>query len=598
MKVSELTEEEFDIRKIFVPFTTTKAIHWLVIIGLVVYANMLFNGFVWDDIVYIVNNPQVHHISLINSFAVNYFNVAGQYRPFVDFYFSLLYSVFGTTPFFYHILQLLLHILCAIVLYLFFTKFIVKKIAFICAVLFLIHPIQVESVSYIAQTTSPLFFLFGTIPLLIVTKKKLDRKEFILIYCSSLLSLFLKETGILFIFLLLIYSFLFAKAQIKKLALLSFFSIATYLFFRLIVSHIDFSPRSLVPIAVISLPERLITMPAIMFYYLKMFFFPLVISGDQQWTIASLSISGFYFPFIIDAAFLILLGIFGIVLCKKNKRLFKPYIFFVSWFILGLGMLIQIFPLELTVADRWFYFPLAGLLGIVGVLLQTSNVFWKKHVLLGTTIVVLLLSSLAIRTMIRNTDWKDNLTLFTSAAKTQDNYDIEENLGDEYFEYTNYAQARNHYQLSVFYRPIEPNLMKLAGADLGLLDITAAKKNYALAFHAQSFPIYDSKMHSSSVYAIYGYILVLTDNPLKAEQIIHQGFTEYPNSSDLWYLEALAQYKIGNMKKAITAAQISYQLNPNDITKKLYVNIKNHSTFFVVNTTLHQTYVIKPGNLD
>lgn len=598
MHEREQIEQEFSVKHYFAPFTTSKAITWIVIIGFTVFANMLFNRFVWDDTVYIVNDIQVHHINLINSFAVNYFNIAGQYRPLVDFYFSLLYCLFGTTPFFYHLLQLLLHIFCAIILYLFFSEFMEKKIAFISAIFFLIHPIQVESVSFIAQTTSPLFFLFGIIPLFIVRKKKLDKKELIQIYCFSLLSLFAKETGILFIFLMLIYALLFAKVQIKKLALIAFCSVTTYLFIRLIVNNIDFSPRSLVPIAVATLQERLITMPAIMFYYLKTFFFPFVLSIDQQWTVMSLTFSGFYLPFIIDTVFLLLLGIFGVSLYKKNKQEFKTYIFFVSWFILGMGLLFQIFPLEMTVADRWFYFPLAGLLGILGVLLQTSKGFWKRHVFLGTIIILLVSSFLAIRTIIRNNDWKDNLTLFTSAAKTEDNYDIEENLGYEFFENKNYAQARNHYQSSVNYRPIEPNLMKLAGADLGLRDITAAKENYALAFQAQSFPIYDSKLHSLSSYEVYGYILVLTGSPVKAEQLIQQGFMEYPNQPVLWYLEALAQYKIGNMKQAITAARILYQLLPTDITKKLYINIKEHSTFSILNTTLNQTYIIKPGNLD
>jgi hypothetical protein len=598
MQVQKQKEQEFSFKSYFVPLTTTKAIHWIIVIGIIVYANMLFNGFVWDDNEYIVNNLQVHHISIIDSFGGNYFNIAGQYRPLVDFYFSLLYSAFGTTPFFYHALQLLLHIICTVILYLFFRKFTLKEIALIGAVLFLIHPIQVESVSFIAQTTSPLFFLFGIIPLLIMTKKKFGEKEFILIYCFSLLSLFAKETGILFIFLLLIYALLFAKAQMKKLALVSLFSFVTYLFFRLIVGHIDFSPRSLVPIAVLSLPERLITMPAIILYYIKTFFYPLILSNDQQWTVTSLTFSDFYFPLIIDIAFLIILGIFGIVLYKKNKSVFKAYVFFVSWFILGMGLLLQIFPLELTVADRWFYFPFAGLLGIMVVLLQSSETFWKQHVFLGATVILLVIFSLSIRTIIRNTDWKNNLTLFTNAAKTEDNYDIEDNLGDYFFENKNYVEAREHYQLSVFYRPIEPSMMNLANTDVVLLDIAEAKKNFALAFHAQSFSIYDFHMHSVSDYAIYGYLLVLTDSPVKAEQVIQQGLTEYPQSSDLWYLDALVKYKIGNRKKALVAAQDSYQLNPSDTTKKLYVNIKNGSTFPIINTTLHQTYIIKPGNVD
>ena len=55
-------EQAFSLKNLFVPLTTLKAIHIIVIVGFIVYANMLFNGFVWDDKIYIIFNPQNHNI--------------------------------------------------------------------------------------------------------------------------------------------------------------------------------------------------------------------------------------------------------------------------------------------------------------------------------------------------------------------------------------------------------------------------------------------------------------------------------------------------------------------------------------------------------
>jgi len=63
-----MSDSEFSFKNYFVPLTNAKAITWIVMIGIIVYANMLFNGFVWDDIGQIVTNGDIHSLSNIWSF--------------------------------------------------------------------------------------------------------------------------------------------------------------------------------------------------------------------------------------------------------------------------------------------------------------------------------------------------------------------------------------------------------------------------------------------------------------------------------------------------------------------------------------------------
>jgi hypothetical protein len=61
---------DFSFKNLFVQLTNKKAIVWLIIVSFIVYANMLFNGFVWDDLSFIINNPQTHIFDFSTIFLV------------------------------------------------------------------------------------------------------------------------------------------------------------------------------------------------------------------------------------------------------------------------------------------------------------------------------------------------------------------------------------------------------------------------------------------------------------------------------------------------------------------------------------------------
>ena len=90
-----LLEADFSFKDFFSPLTTTKAVTIIIIVGIIVYANMLFNGFVWDDINYIIDNPQIYSFNIPHLlFDTGGYVSNGFYRPLPALYFSMLVNLF------------------------------------------------------------------------------------------------------------------------------------------------------------------------------------------------------------------------------------------------------------------------------------------------------------------------------------------------------------------------------------------------------------------------------------------------------------------------------------------------------------------------
>ena len=187
-----------------------KYLIFLVSLGFLVYFNSLFNSFVWDDEEQIIKNAPVHLISNITSFfSGSTFNSGGgegfsglYYKPLMTTAFSLIYSIFGANAFYFHIFQVVLHIINTVILFYIFKFFLKKEfLAFTLAIIFLIHPISTEAVVYISALQEPLFFFFGSLAVLLVIKEKWPIPVSILL----LMSFLSKETGLLFLPLIFFY---------------------------------------------------------------------------------------------------------------------------------------------------------------------------------------------------------------------------------------------------------------------------------------------------------------------------------------------------------------------------------------------------------
>lgn len=569
------TEQDFSLKRLFFPLTNILAIQWIIIIGILVYANVFLNGFVWDDKSFIINNLKIHPLNLAYLFSKNAFNDGGYYRPIPAVYFSTLWNLFNNMPFFYHLSQIILHIACTCLLYFFFKRYFTTVLSLILALFFLVHPIQIESVVYIGATQSELLLIFGMTALLFGLNGKIHFKTLFLMSFFLLLTLLTKETGFLFLLMIILYQFLFHR---KNLLSLTYYSIGTILIYSAIrfgYARAFLQANTSTPIYRLSLAERIIEIPSIFFYYLKTLFYPIQLNINQRWVSAQLTLQQFYIPLIWDLVFLLLLCMGGIYIYKKNKKHFALYAFFLLWFFSGIALILNIFPLDMTVADRWFYFPLVGLLGMIGMIYQHTIGHPQNIKKTSYSIVIIVLLLLSIRTIERNKDWHDELGLFIHDSKISDNYDIENTIAADYYIKGDYKNAIEHYKLLSTIDPEKKTLSDLGAMYMVLGDKQNAMKTYSRALSSENLYFTMNQNYIELTYTRYIYLLLDNKDYDKALSVINDGLTKYPNSNRLWIEMAYAQYKLHKNEQALQAAKKIKEITPGEQADLIYSQILN-----------------------
>jgi hypothetical protein len=186
----------------------------------VAYFPVMGNGFlyVWDDQWVVINSYTESGWSGQNLWAIFTEFYHGQYAPLNELLYLTLYTLFGYKPFWFHLASLLLHVANALLVYVCIYRLLElsrkiftdhkKAIAFFTALIFAIHPFNVESVAWMSASkvlVYSFFYLLATLSFLAYLKKgKLKYYFFTLLFfvCSFLG----KEQAVSFpLWLLLVY---------------------------------------------------------------------------------------------------------------------------------------------------------------------------------------------------------------------------------------------------------------------------------------------------------------------------------------------------------------------------------------------------------
>ena len=142
------------------------ALRWWALLGLTlatlaIYSPALRAGFIWDDDVYVTQNKTLRDLDGLRRIWSEV-GAVPQYYPLVHSGFWVEYHLWGLDPLGYHLVNVLLHVVAAVLLGRVLLRLQVPGAGF-AAILFALHPICVESVAWVTERKNVLsaVFYFG-----------------------------------------------------------------------------------------------------------------------------------------------------------------------------------------------------------------------------------------------------------------------------------------------------------------------------------------------------------------------------------------------------------------------------------------------------
>lgn len=409
---------------------------------ILVYFNALECGFTWDDYGLITQNHLISNFksNIKDIFSQNLyyasFKQSSFYRPLQTLTFVFDYSIWGFEPFGYHLTNILLHLVNSLLLYL--LAFLLTKnkfVSFITLILYAVHPIHTEAVTYVAGRADSLVSIF-ILASLILFIKFLDRKStdwflYLASISSFIFGLLSKEIAI---FLPLVVLF-FAINKRKVLLALPFFVLsATYLLLRIGNAGVN------TPCFSGDLLSRTATFVSLLPSYLRILIFPV----NLHMSYTTKPYANIFYPLVI----LILICLWLVYSFKKNKLIFYGSIWFIFWLIPQSN----IYPINAYFAEHFLYISSMGFFFIVAVgLNDIKNLRLKKIAVFIVCLLMIFYSAVTIR---QNSFWRDPLKLFSRITELSPrSFSGFNNLGLTYEDGGQFDLARKCYEKALVLKP-------------------------------------------------------------------------------------------------------------------------------------------------
>ncbi|NCA76490.1 MAG: tetratricopeptide repeat protein [Alphaproteobacteria bacterium] len=394
----------------------TKRITWIILGGIIALTFLvsipaLRNGLLaWDDEPYLTKNQLVQSGNLWELFTQP---VMGNYHPLTMLTLALEYRLFGSAPAGYHGVNLLLHLINVVLVFI-----VIKRlnrgsvVALVTALLFGIHPLHVESVAWVAELKDLLYTLFFLLSCIFYLKYLEDksRKYFfitLLFFTASLLSKAMAVS--LPVVLLLIDYFRGRKfSKIVWLEKIPFFVLS--LLFGIIAIIAQGSTEAIADHARFSFFHRIVFASCSFLSYLGKLLLPVNLSAFYPYPVRSgdLIPGSMYLCLFIMAA-LVAVMIYSF---RRSRDLFFGLVFFT----ITIFLVLQLLPVgNAMMADRYSYIPSIGIFFLAGV---GVKFLWDKgyRYAIGALLIAFTLF-FGVQTFLRCTIWKDDLTLWNDVIK-------------------------------------------------------------------------------------------------------------------------------------------------------------------------------------
>jgi protein O-mannosyl-transferase len=425
----------------------------LAVIGLVFYGNTLLNGYALDDNGVILGNEYVQkgvsgiydimtndaYSSYLQQMHASQNFTGGRYRPLSIVAFAIEQSLFGNSTFIRHFINILFFIATIMAIFYFLSNFLLKKIprgedcAFLAALLFAIHPLHTEVVANIKSFDEilSLFFILLTFIFSLEYLKQQQKKFLYVAIGSFFFALLSKEYAITLVFLLPLLFYLYSAENKKNVISSSvpyFITAFVYLLLRFKsvgIPHSDPTVRyinnqlRMDPYFLASPVHKFATEWYALGKYLYMLFVPYPLASDYSYNqIPYKSFSDITVIFSLLA--IIGIAYYGFKLLGKKDMIAFPVFFF-------LFMLVPISNFFINVGavygERFDYHASLGFVIVISYLVFrfTKKVPFRFRKMAITGVLAGVMLVCAFETIGRNSDWKDDNTLFMHDVKVVPN---------------------------------------------------------------------------------------------------------------------------------------------------------------------------------
>lgn len=430
-----------------------------------IYANTLLNGFVFDDVPMIKNNPAIRSPEYIEQYFTLPFFSVGQpssgpvaydyYRPLILVSYLVDYRIWGLNPAGYHFTNILLHAVSTILVFLILRRFKLKDGAsMLAAVLFAAHPALADAVAGVSGRSDPLcsMFFLASFFFYVRAVHETTVKGFLFLifsYGGFTLALLTKENAISLPFLLVAYEVIRpdqnpAERPILRRVTPPFLIAIIYLILRFQVVPASFAWSG----DALELARRLATAAISLVSYICMGIFPYNLWFERYTPIAhSLAAPSV----IVSLVVVLVLIIIALYLARKAPLISFSIFWFFACMIPYLYFFIFDPAPKLFTPPHFIYLPLIGLLTIFAFLIEKIYEFrilleggWRRTISLGALVVVVFL--FCLQTTARSLAWRDNYIFFsTMAEKATGTARIRIGLGNHFLSSGQPANALTEY---------------------------------------------------------------------------------------------------------------------------------------------------------
>lgn len=428
------------------------------------YSNNLFNSFIWDDEFLIEKNIYLTDINYagkiwVSNSTAGFGGKDNFYRPTQNFYYLLIYQMFGKSEVAFHLGNILLHLANSILLFYLVRRFSKNNfIALASSLLWALHPAHVEAVTYISGTADPMSVLFLLLCLLsypFYEKAKPIRAYGLplLFYTLALLS---KESLIIAPGLIVLLQMVISEKKWKwrtYLPTLPFWVVSfIYLLLRKTVLNFNntFNFYQATNIYTENILFRFYTYLATLPEYAKILFYPIDLHMERNFPV--------YINFLL-APVLVGLTIFifslGFALFSLWKD--KNWIYIGAWlwfFIAFVPMNGILLPVNSLILEHWLYLPSIAVCGVVAFLLAQLT---PIHKWLPLSLLAIMASGLIFLVHMRNRDWSTPVVFYNNILQYgEGSARVHNNLAMAYNVEKRFDQAMAHYQKAIAISDVYP----------------------------------------------------------------------------------------------------------------------------------------------